>query len=395
MAIDHPDVNLSAEMLARGGLANGLALRLGLAPPTPVRRLVKVILLVLLTWLPLVILSLLHGHAWSGRVSIPLLLDPVVHSRFLFVVPLLELAQIAVETSLRVQMRHFIDSGLIPDRQRTDYKAAVAEITRLRNAPLVDGAIIVMAVAFSLIIRTVGSAGVQSSSWSRLGESITAAGWWYILISLPVLYFFLASWLWLFLLWAWFLFRTSRLDLELTPTHPDRAGGLGFLGWGMVSFGLVVLAVSAVLSGSLAREIIHGGSSLADVKYHVIIFVMIMMVVLHAPLFVYTGRLARCRFRGLLDFGNLIWAHDHEFDEKWVRNLGKKAEGESLLGSHDVASLGAISRAFDHIDEMRLIPFDKKASLVLVLAAVLPMVPLLGTSIPLAEILKTMGEFLV
>jgi hypothetical protein len=378
MSTDHPDLNLSAEVLARGGLTNGLALRLGLAPPTSARRLLKVTLLVLLTWLPLVILSMLNGHAWSGRVSIPLLLDPVVHSRFLFVVPLLELAQIAVETSLRVQMRHFLDSGLIPERQRPDYKAAVAEITRLRNAPQVEGAIIVMAVLFSLIIRTIGSAGTQSSSWQRLGESITPAGWWYILISLPVLYFFLASWLWLFILWAWFLFRTSRLDLELTPTHPDRAGGLGFLGWGMVSFGLVVLAVSAVLSGSLAGEIIHGGSSLAEVKYHVIIFVMILMVVLHAPLFVYTGRLARCRFRGLLDFGNLIWA-----------------EGESLLGSHDVASLGAISRAFDHIDEMRLIPFDKKASLVLVVAAVLPMVPLLGTSIPLGEILKTLGEFLV
>ena len=40
-------------------------------------------------------------------------------------------------------------------------------------------------------------------------------------------------------------------------------------------------------------------------------------------------------------------------------------------------------------------PFDKKASLVLVVAAVLPMVPLLGTPIPLAEIMKALGEFLV
>ena len=54
----------------------------------------------------------------------------------------------------------------------------------------------------------------------------------------------------MFLLWAWFLFRVSRLDLELTPTHPDRAGGLGFLGWGLASFSLVLMAVSAVLSGS-------------------------------------------------------------------------------------------------------------------------------------------------
>jgi hypothetical protein len=395
MATENPELDLSAGALARGGLANGLALALGLAPPTPLRRVLKVTLLVLLTWVPLVILSMLYGHEWSGKVSIPLLLDPVVHSRFLFVVPLLEFAQIAVETSLRVQMRHFFDSGLIPERQRPDYKAAVAEITRLRNAPLVEVTIIVLAVLFSLIIRTLGSAGIESSSWQRLGESITPAGWWYILVSLPVLYFFLACWLWLFCLWAWFLFRTSRLDLELTPTHPDRAGGLGFLGWSIASFGLVVLAVSAVLSGSLAREILHSGSSLASVKYHVIIFVIIVIVVVHAPLVVFSGKLARCRFRGLLDFGALISTHDHEFDEKWIKKPGKKSEGESLLGSRDITSLGAISRAFEHVDRMYLIPFDKKASLILVIAALLPMVALLGTAVPLGEILKTLGEFLV
>jgi hypothetical protein len=129
------------------------------------------------------------------------------------------------------------------------------------------------------------------------------------------------------------------------------------------------------------------------VKFHVIIFVVLAMVVLHAPLLVFTGRLARCRFRGLLDFGTLIWNHDHEFDEKWIKTLGTK--GESLLGNRDVASLGAISRAFEHVDQMLLMPFDKKALLVLLLATLLPMVPLLGTALPLMEILKTLGEFMV
>ena len=124
-----------------------------------------------------------------------------------------------------------------------------------------------------------------------------------------------------------------------------------------------------------------------------IIFVVIVMVILHAPLLVFTGRLGRCRFRGLLDFGALIWAHDHEFDEKWIKTEAIK--DESLLGNRDVASLGAISRAFEHIDRMLLLPFDKKASLLLVLAALLPMVPLLGTSVSLGEILKALGEFLV
>jgi hypothetical protein len=393
MATDSPELNLGNGVLARGGLAHALSKRLGLEPPTPARRLLKVSLLVVFTWLPLVILSALNGHAWSGSVAIPLLLDPVVHTRFLLVVPLLELAQIVVETSLRVQMRHFLDSGLIPQRQRPEYQAIVAQVTRLRNTPLVEGVLLILAVSFSVLLRTVGNVQIHGSSWQRLGDTITPSGWWYILFSLPVLYFLLFCWAWLFLLWAWFLFRTSRLDLELTPTHPDRAGGLGFLGWGMASFALVVVAISAVLSGSLAREIIHGGSLLSSLKYHVIIFVIVVMAILHAPLLVFTGRLARCRFRGLLDFGNLIWAHDHEFDEKWIKNPDRTRE--SLLGSRDVASLGAISRAFEHVDRMLLMPFDKKASLVLVLAALLPMIPLLGTSVPLGEILKALGEFLV
>ena len=289
MATESSDLELERSCARPGGLAHALAKRLGLEPPTPARRLMKVSLLVVATWLPLVILSAFSGHAWSGRVAIPLLLDPVVHSRFLFVVPLLELAQIFVETSLRVQMRHFLDSGLIPERQRPEYRSVVAEITRLRNTPVVEVALVVLAVVFSVLIRTVGNCSIDGSSWQRLGDTLTPAGWWYVLVSLPVLYFFLLCWAWLFLLWAWFLFRTSRLDLELTATHPDRAGGLGFLGWGMASFGLVVLAISAVLSGSLAREIIHAGSSLGSIKYHVIIFVIIVMVILHAPLLVYTG----------------------------------------------------------------------------------------------------------
>ncbi len=393
MATDSRELNLGAWALARSGLAHSLAKRLGLEPPTPKRRVIKVSLLVIATWLPLVVLAALHGHAWSGSVGIPLLLDPVVHSRFLFVVPLLELAQIFVESSLRVQISHFLNSGLIPDRQFAEYKTVVAEITRWRSAPVVEVILAILAVVFSVLIRTVFDVRAGDSSWQRLGTTLTPAGWWYVLVSLPVLYFFLFCWAWFFLLWAWFLFRTSRFDLELTPTHPDRAGGLGFLGWGMASFGLVVLAISAVLSGSLAREIIHAGSSLNSIKYHVIIFVIIVLAILHAPLLVYTGRLARCRFRGLLQFGALIWAHDHEFDEKWIKNPGKK--DETLLGSRDVASLGAISRAFEHIDEMLLMPFDKKASMVLVLAALLPMIPLLGTSVPLGDILKALGEFLV
>jgi hypothetical protein len=153
------------------------------------------------------------------------------------------------------------------------------------------------------------------------------------------------------------------------------------------------MAVSAVISGSFAREIIHHGASLDSLKYHALLFVAASVVILHAPLLAFTGRLARCRFRGLLDFGTLAWHHDRAFDEKWVEP--GNADRAQILGSPDPESLVNIAEAFEHVERMRLLPLDKKALVVLIAAAVIPMIPLLGTAVPLVEILSKLGEFLV
>ena len=152
------------------------------------------------------------------------------------------------------------------------------------------------------------------------------------------------------------------------------------------------MAVSAVLSGSFAHEIIHRGSSLNILKYHVIVFVVLAIGILHAPLLVFTGRLARCRFRGLLDFGALIGDHDGAFDEKWVKTQG--VSRARLLGSPDVPSVADLAQVFEHVERMQLLPYDKKALVVLVAAALIPMIPLLGTVIGLTDILSMLGKFI-
>jgi hypothetical protein len=370
----------------------GLAQRLGLEPSTPMRRLVKALLLVLLTWLPLVLLSSFRQHALGRHVAMPLLLDPVIHSRFLFVVPLLELAQIVVEASLLVQMRHFLTSGLISAAERPKFDKASAFVRALRGSFRAEIVMAILAVCASVMTRFVLRYGTSASTWERAETSITPAGWWYILVSLPVLYFFLLNSLWVFILWATFIFRVSRLDLELTPTHPDRAGGLGFLGWSMASFAVILLAVSAMLSGGLARQMLHGGYSLNDLKYHIFLFVAVAIAILHLPLLFLAGKLARCRLRALLDFGSLIQAHDRAFDEKWIKP--EHQPRESILGSPDVGSLADFSHAFEEIDRMRLIPFDKKALVVLIGAALIPMIPLVGMAFPPEVLFETLSELM-
>jgi len=44
--------------------------------------------------------------------------------------------------------------------------------------------------------------------------------------------------------------RIAKLNLSIVPTHPDRAGGLGFLERAPKAFVLVVLAASAVLASA-------------------------------------------------------------------------------------------------------------------------------------------------
>ncbi len=370
-----------------------LAQRFGFNRPDRPRRIRKILLLILVTWVPLLLLSLVAGHTFGDRVAVTLLRDPVILSRFLFVLPVLALAEIVVARSLNVQTRQFLASGVVPAEEAVDLEAAKAEALRLRDSIVAEGVMLVLAVTTAIIMRVVVRFGSGESTWERTATGITLAGWWYILVSLPILGFFLLRWLWIFLLWSRFLFRISRLSLELTPTHPDRAGGLGFLGWGLVSFGLVLMAISAVLSGSFAYEIVHRGSSLNILKYHIMVFVALGIVIEHAPLLVFTGHLARCRFRGLLDFGSLIGDHDRAFDEKWLHLRGSGRS--SLLGSPDTGSLSHMSTVYEHVERMQLLPFDKKAVIVLVAAALIPMIPLLGTVTGLTEILSMLGKFMV
>ena len=223
MAIDLESPKSHGPSLVKGGPSYRLARRLGLEPPTLSRRFMKVLLLILVTWIPLVLLSLFQG----GRVAIPLLHDPVIYSRFLFVVPLLELAQVVVETSLGVQMRHFLEAGLVTEPDRPAFDSARDAVIRLRGSVVVEVVLMALALGLSVLSRVVLKLAIHDSTWERMGTTITAAGWWYILVSLPILFFLLLRWVWVFLLWAAFLFRVSRLDLELTPTHPDRAGAWG------------------------------------------------------------------------------------------------------------------------------------------------------------------------
>src|SRR5262245_48842378 len=91
-----------------GGPVYDLLQRLGLfrfALPNVLRRIV---LVVALTWLPLLLLSLKDGVAVGHRVSIPFLFDFSMYGRFLLALPLLLVAEIVIDPAIRLAVTEFL-----------------------------------------------------------------------------------------------------------------------------------------------------------------------------------------------------------------------------------------------------------------------------------------------
>jgi hypothetical protein len=99
-------------------------------------------------------------------------------------------------------------------------------------------------------------------------------------------------------------------------------------------------------------------------------------------------RLGRLRQRGILEYGTLAQMHSMDFQQKWiVRRAGHEDE---FLDAPEVSTLTDLATSYDNIEHMQPFPFDKVAFFSLLLAVVLPMLPVVLAEIPLSEVLKAL-----
>jgi hypothetical protein len=193
----------------------------------------RVIALALITWLPLLALSIAEGYAWGDRVKVPFLFDVDVHARFLLALPLLIVAELVVHRRMRLVVGTFVKRSLLPGEARGRFDAAIAAAMRLRNSVLAEVLLIAIVYGLGVLFIWRRHAAMDMPTW--YGITVTGklqpslAGWWLGCVSLPLIQFILLRWYFRLLIWTRFLWQVSRIDLRLVPTHPDRAGGLGFL----------------------------------------------------------------------------------------------------------------------------------------------------------------------
>jgi len=345
----------------------------------------RVIAAILLTWLPLLLLSIVGPRAASaGRIAF--FHDIEVHVRFLVALPILIAAELLVHSRIRPMVRRFVDLRIVLPADMPRFHKAIDSAVRIRNSVFVE--LLLVAAVYTLGLWTWNSrTELGLVTWYALPGGrwrLTVAGYWYVFVSLPIFQFILLRWYMRLWIWFRFLWQVNRCKLNLLPTHPDRCGGLSFLGKSSYAYAPILFAQGAILAGIVASRVLYRGEGLLSFKFQIGGFIAFFVVVVLGPLLMFSFRLARAKRKGLADYGLFAQRYVEGFDQRWVHASSPPAE---LLGTGDIQSLADLANSYDVVREMRVVPFGLQDISRLAIATAAPLSPLLLTIFSFEELL--------
>jgi hypothetical protein len=184
--------------------------------------------------------------------------------------------------------------------------------------------------------------------------------------------------------------RVTSLKLDLIPSHPDRAAGLGFVEQTMVIFSPVVLAISATVCAHEAHFVLKHGVLVQSLKVQAIGFVIILLAVFLSPLFAVAPALRVFRRRVYFEYASLVGRVDAAFDRRWVRDRG--ADATDTLDRSDFSALADAQTVFETTASVRPLPISKASILTVLIPALIPMLLLIAVQVPVKEILARIAE---
>lgn len=351
---------------------------------------------VLFTWLPLLILSWVEHHAIPGSVTIPFLSDIEIQSKFLVALPALIIAEPVLHVRLNALIKLLVSRGIIARRDLPKLRAAIESALRVRNWTLLE--LILVAVVYTLgtwVWRGQHNLSVPTWYANPGGASVhlTLAGYWDVYVSNAFFQLLLLRWYARFAIWFRLLWQISKMNLHLTATHPDRAGGIGFLGRGSFAFGLLLFSQGVLTAGVMANRVLLQGQNLMSFKMEALGYVVFYVFIILSPLLAFTPRLQHVRRRGKDKYGSLASQYVYGFENKWIfrREVGK----ERLLGTPDIQSLADLANSYAVVHSMRLFPFGIDDVMMLAIIAAAPLLPLALTVVPLETLVDELLKLLL
>ena len=307
------------------------------------------------------------------------------HVRLLLVVPLFFLCESWLSPRSTTFVSMIVRSKVVTRNSLPALEAEIARAGWWRESWLPEAICLVGAALMSLGgsgLDLPGTTGAPDPGRSATGALM--AGLWYWIICLPLFRFLVLRWLWRLGLWSYFLWRVAKLELDLVPTHPDTAAGLGYLEVVHNHFTPLILALSSLQAAALAEEI-STGTATFDAIYPAFALVLVVDAVLFVgPLLIFTPKLWACRVKGLSNYMEFASSYVSGFDRKW--RGAERTPAEPLLGTPDLQSLADLANSVNIVRNMRLVLASRRMLVDFAISAMLPVLPLLLLKYPIADL---------
>ncbi|OCP21262.1 MULTISPECIES: hypothetical protein [unclassified Ensifer] len=382
-----------AEFLAsRGGPFYELQSRLRLLHENALQSGKRAILFVALAWgVPFLLglprsFSLDHGQ--GGYLT-----DPGVWAKFFVAVAAFVLAEQQVERGLRIKLAQLVRAPLIAPTSLPRAADTIASALRQRDSRTAE--VVCLGLALAAALFSYGNLHTaQASSWAVLhgpdGNTITAAGWWTICISLPLFVFLLLRGIWRHFVGAQLLRKIAKLELRLVAAHPDGKGGLGFLAQYPNAYMFFVFGMSSAIAAAVAKHLLQESLSMTTFSMIMGGWLAIVLALFAYPLSAFSQPLARLKETGLLMLGTQATRFHRAAERKVLgRNVLTDATPEP---EEDIADP---TKLFETTRKLSSMLVSRTAVVPVAAAALIPFAVAGATKLPFKEVFSVLKKLLL
>jgi hypothetical protein len=392
--LDEVPVEHEVPSLVRGGPAWRLQHRLGLLGADGLPTLGGAVKVAAFCWLPLALLAGFDSRNWNFQYNHSFFTDLESYSRYLIAIFILLITDRATDSRLDKLLATFEETDIVNREMHAEFfKRIVAGDTRTSSA-LAEAIMLVLSVlvvTFSVYYLAQNSLTRWESPMTGFAGPLSPAGWWAVLVSAPLYFFLMFRWVWRLIVWTLLMRDIAKLPLRLVATHPDKAGGLGFLTIFPVMFLPLVFSLSMVFATGVLQTLLIQGGEVAQLEYTVFAWLMLVLIIFVGPLGLFTPRLLALKEQSILDFGVMV-THYNRMAEHKIRD--DFAQGRPI-DKDTVAMLADITVSLDTIKSIKIMPVEFFALIPLIVSALLPLIAVAAIKFPMGSLLWSLFTSLV
>jgi|SoiMethySBSTD1v2_1073268.scaffolds.fasta_scaffold74018_3 hypothetical protein len=344
----------------------------------------RAVFFALFTWLPIAAWAFVRGRFLEAPAGEPLLQHYGIHVRCLVAIPLLILGEATLHAAGLRYLPQFVRNGLVDDATRPRFDGVLRAVRQWRDASLPWLLAFGVALAWALVNR--GGNRTDEMSWAfDANGSLGFGGMWFAYVVRPIFAALMLGWLWRIVLLAMLVGRLGRLDLSLVPSHPDRAGGLGFIERLPGAFAPVSLGISAMLASRWAHQIVHHGETLTALKLPALMFVIVWSLLLLAPLVPLIPVMHLARRAALASYAAMLAEQGRLVRRRWID--GTTRSDSPMLEPSGVGVIADAAAMFKAVESMRSVPIGKTAIMGILLPVAVPMIAVATLQVPMRDLL--------